>query len=675
MANFVMPEYTWFIVVGSMAAFAFGWGTGSNDVANAFGTSVGAKTLTLKQAVLIAICFEFTGALVLGRVSTATIAGGIAQISYFQREPEIYAYGMIIALAVGFVWQAGASFYELNVSATHSIIGAIMGFSLVYGGADAVNWATPDTSSFPPYKGVLPIILSWFVSPVLTGAAAAAIFLAVRTVVLRHADSYARTYWVLPLCVLITSFINIYFVFTKGAKKMIASSGNDWTDAKSAWIAAICAAGLCVLTIVVALPLLRYWATNKFARDEERARDLEIATRQVKSTPGSGSGSTSTSNSNPPNTTASNSTPPNTSTPKSSDSSSRFSQAMSVVKKAALHGMEVDIHKLVEEDPVVAAIHKNAEVFDYKSEYAFSYLQVFSACAVILAHGAGEVGYMAGPLATIWFAVKDGVLYAKVQAPIWCVLISALGLVIGLATYGYNVTRAMGTRMAKLSPSRGFAAELSTALVIMVASQYGLPTSSSQCITGGIVGLGMLEGKTGVNWWFFLKTFCSWVATLVVVGVVSAALFAQGVYVPSIPGNRAIATYETQLITTGQSIAKDLNATLFAYQHAADAGALTRLDPAHWASLNASLSAYTSAGKTLLTPAKVGTIHPPDAVAYLHRALALLQANSVLSLGQERVYGGAPACNSPALPASTTQSCPAPQLLTGLGAPYNGTAW
>ncbi len=66
---------------------------------------------------------------------------------------------------------------------------------------------------------------------------------------------------------------------------------------------------------------------------------------------------------------------------------------------------------------------------------------------------------------------QDGTLPRSVNAPIWCIMISALGLVTGLATYGYNVTRAMGTRMAKLSPTRGFAAELSTALVIMVASQ------------------------------------------------------------------------------------------------------------------------------------------------------------------------------------------------------------
>ncbi len=146
-----------------------GFGTGSNDVANAFGTSVGAKTLTLRQAVLvrvlnkdlwclimstndsfassmtqvgawiqlraqIAAIFEFVGAMVLGRV------------------PEVLAYGMVCAMTVSGIWQIVASYFELNVSSTHSIIGSIIGFALVYGGSDAITWDEPDPTSFPPVK-------------------------------------------------------------------------------------------------------------------------------------------------------------------------------------------------------------------------------------------------------------------------------------------------------------------------------------------------------------------------------------------------------------------------------------------------------------------------------------------------------------------------------------------
>lgn len=165
-----------------------------------------------------------------------------------------------------------------------------------------------------------------------------------------------------------------------------------------------------------------------------------------------------------------------------------------------MHGTSVDIHETVEEDEIVAKIHAHAEVFDPKAEYVFKYLQVFSAICVVFSHGAGEVGYMAGPLAAVWQAYTEGKVIKEVAAPIWAIFIAAFGLVVGLATYGYNVTRSMGVRLSKLSPTRGFCAELSTAFVIMICSQYGLPTSSSQCITGGIVGVGLLEGIVGVNW-------------------------------------------------------------------------------------------------------------------------------------------------------------------------------
>ena len=90
-----------------------------------------------------------------------------------------------------------------------------MGFSLVYGGPKAVNWASPDPGAFPPYKGVLPIILSLFISPVLTGAVSATLFFTLRTLVLRRSNAAMLSLFVLPLAVFITFFINIYFVFTK----------------------------------------------------------------------------------------------------------------------------------------------------------------------------------------------------------------------------------------------------------------------------------------------------------------------------------------------------------------------------------------------------------------------------------------------------------------------------
>jgi solute carrier family 20 (sodium-dependent phosphate transporter) len=640
-----MPEYLWLVVVGAFAAFAYGWATGANDVANAFGTSVGAKTLTLWQAVIIAAVFEFCGGVILGRVSTSTIANGIANTATFQEEPELYAYGMVCALIAGFIWQTWASIYEYNVSATHSIIGAIMGFALVYKGSDGVNWAQPNKDVFPPYRGVLPIVLSWFVSPVLTATASALMFFILRFLVLRRENSYGKAFWVLPPSVMLCTWICVYFVFTRGAKRQFEADGADWDNNKSAWVAAICAGGMGVLTVFPLIPFLKWKANKQFAENQKEAEEggKDDANLVVEA-------------------------PPVWAECHTMKDKIRF------VWKKASYGLFYDCHKVIDEDPIVSKIHENAEQFDPKAEFAFSYLQVFSACCVIFSHGAGEVGYMAGPLTTINYVYRYGTLPSRVVAPLWSIFISAIALVIGLATYGYKVTRAVGVRMAKLSPTRGFCAELSTAMVIMIAAQYGLPTSSSQCITGGIIGVGLLEGKAGINWSYFGKLFISWILTLFFVAGVSAGLFAQGVYAPSISTNKTLRVYEKTVIAVGHAIYSDFNSTLFNYQNS-----VTNTSRANWDLLRAMTNNYTASGSAVPTNltnqtwsnwrsqfnyqatlrsnrtrySRYGTVTPQDNLAYLYKALSLLQNNTIVTLGQVNVFPGARVCNNATYNATT----------------------
>ncbi|KAG6552741.1 hypothetical protein Mapa_005688 [Marchantia paleacea] len=622
----VLEEYLWLVVVGAIVAFGFGWGTGANDVANAFGTSVGSKTLTLRQAVIIASIFEFAGALLLGRVSTNTIASGIADINSFTRDPEVYAYGMVCALGVGTVWLILTSYWGLNVSSTHSIIGGIIGFALVWDGADAVIWAKKDTGSFPPYKGVVAIILSWFISPVLSGATAALIFFIVRTLVLRRPNAYALSFWTLPPFVLVTTFINMYFVFTKGAKKAL-SSNDDWSDSKAAWVSAIIAACVTLLCIFVALPLLKKMASRQF--DSEGKRIVREVPLQIVN---------------------------DESTPAALTNWQKFS-------KAATHGLDVDIHKVVKTDEKIGDMHEAAEKFEERVEYSFSYLQVFSAICVIFAHGAGEVGYMAGPLATIWDVYQKGQLSKSVKPPVWIVLIGASGLVIGLATYGYNVTQAMGVKLAKLTPTRGFAAELATAFVIMIASQYGLPTSSSQCITGAIIGVGLLEGAKGVNWTHFVKQFASWVATLFVIGFFVAAVFSQGVYSPSKIAGKEITMYEDRVTNLTTQVYKDFNTSLQSYKTASDNLVLANLPPTDWAKLNDTINTASTKAKNLVNPKKSQTTDADQILASLYKSLALLQNYTIFTLGQNSVFPGAEICIDPAASNATMVACKTPKLL------------
>ena len=346
----------------------------------------------------------------------------------------------------------------------------------------------------------------------------------------------------LPLIVTFCSWINIYFVFVKGAKKSIGT-GDNWSDNKAAWVAAVCAACLGLLSFACT-PLVRRRAEYQDAQQKQKLLDRQARIdEQDKEAASELFGIDGEK--------VEIETAEDVSVDRENEKKFLGIAASDITVNKMLSGVKRffnnngldlggDVKKdekgrIIEEKawiedlaPEAAALEARAEVFDNKTERVFGVLQIFSAICVMFAHGAGEVGFMAGPLTTIYVVNQTGKLPKTVEAPIWILVISAFSLVAGLATYGKTMTKAVGTEMCKITPSRGFAAELSTAVVIMVASQYGLPTSSSQCITGGIVGIGLAEGMSGVNWKFFFQTFSSWIMTMFVMGVGVGLLFTQG---------------------------------------------------------------------------------------------------------------------------------------------------
>ena len=154
-----------FVIIAAVVGFFMAWGIGANDVANAMGTSVGSKALTIKQAIIIAMIFEFAGAYLAGGEVTSTIRKGIIDASYFIDSPELLVYGMISALFAAATWLLIASALGWPVSTTHSIVGAIVGFAAVGVSADAVEWGK-----------VIGIVGSWIITPLISGVIAFIIF-------------------------------------------------------------------------------------------------------------------------------------------------------------------------------------------------------------------------------------------------------------------------------------------------------------------------------------------------------------------------------------------------------------------------------------------------------------------------------------------------------------------
>jgi PiT family inorganic phosphate transporter len=147
-------------------------------------------------------------------------------------------------------------------------------------------------------------------------------------------------------------------------------------------------------------------------------------------------------------------------------------------------------------------------------EKVFAILMIFTACAMAFAHGSNDVANAVGPLAAVVSTIKSGAITAKSMMPSWILLLGGLGIVAGLATYGYKVMATIGRKITELTPSRGFAAELGAAATVVLASGTGLPISTTHTLVGAVLGVGLARGIGALNLGVIGTIFMSWVITL-----------------------------------------------------------------------------------------------------------------------------------------------------------------
>jgi PiT family inorganic phosphate transporter len=215
--------------------FFMAWGVGANDVANAMGTSVGAKAITIKQAILIAMVFEFAGAYLAGGEVTSTIRKGIIDPELLSDEPELLVYGMMSALLAAGIWLFIATTYGWPVSTTHSIVGAIVGFASVGISVDAVNWMKVGN-----------IAASWVVSPVLAGTVAFFLYMSVRRFVFDTTDPFASAKRVIPFYIFLVGFVISMVTMVKGLKHL----GLDLTFQQAILYSMVFASLVCLIGVV-----------------------------------------------------------------------------------------------------------------------------------------------------------------------------------------------------------------------------------------------------------------------------------------------------------------------------------------------------------------------------------------------------------------------------------------
>lgn len=197
------------LIMACAFGFFMAWGVGANDVANAMGTSVGSRALTIKQAILIAMVFEFAGAYLAGGEVTATIRKGILDPAFITDSPELLVYGMMAALLAAGTWLFVASMMGWPVSTTHSIVGALVGFAAVGIGVDAVNWGKVGT-----------IVASWVVSPVMAGTISFGLFMSVQKLILNTSEPFRNAKKYVPIYMFAVGFMIAMVTLLKGLKHL-----------------------------------------------------------------------------------------------------------------------------------------------------------------------------------------------------------------------------------------------------------------------------------------------------------------------------------------------------------------------------------------------------------------------------------------------------------------------
>lgn len=199
------------------------------------------------------------------------------------------------------------------------------------------------------------------------------------------------------------------------------------------------------------------------------------------------------------------------------------------VNRVLLRGLEKDVVAMQKRNNILnwdlEDMHARSVHYDNRAEYMYSALQILTAATASFVHGANDVSNAVAPITTAYEVWLTGEIPDFIDIPIWILIVGGSCIVVGLLTYGYHVMRTLGNRLTLISPSRGFCMELASAITVLMATRLSLPVSTTQCITGATVGVGLANGDWRcINPRLVAWIYMGWVITLPVTGVISGCL-------------------------------------------------------------------------------------------------------------------------------------------------------
>ncbi|MCL9685418.1 inorganic phosphate transporter [Legionella maioricensis] len=392
-----------YFAIAIILCFLMTWGVGANDLANVMSTTMGSKAVTVKQAMLIAIIFEFAGAFLGGSGVTETMRDGIINTSQLSDQPLILIEGMLCVLFACTIWMNLASYLGVPVSITNALVGSMVGFGSLVLGSDAIHW-----------NQVGHIAIGWVTSPIISGITAYALFISIQQTIFVKSNPLAKAKLYIPIYLFLIGSILSFITVFKGL--------------------------------------------NHFDIHLNFKQDLAVTL------------------------------------------------ATSII--ITIIGMI--FIKRIPEHPKIRRRERFIQVEKY-----FAVLMAMTACAMAFAHGSNDVALAVGPLTIVHSLVMHShQAFDANNYPAWIILFGVVGVITGLLMYGRKVIETVGSAITALTPSRAFAATLSAATTVVVATSTGIPVSATQTLVGAVLGVGLARGIGALNLIVIRNIFMSWVLTL-----------------------------------------------------------------------------------------------------------------------------------------------------------------
>ncbi|OSI11109.1 inorganic phosphate transporter [Neisseria zoodegmatis] len=486
--GYTNQNHTMLFLLATFFGVFMAFNIGGNDVANSFGTSVGAGTLTIPQALIIAAIFEVSGAVIAGGQVTDTIRKGIIDLNQMNLEPMQFVYIMMSALLAAALWLLFATKKGLPVSTTHAIIGGIVGSALCLG---VVSSGGASSFALVQWDNIAEIAISWVLSPVLGGLVSYVLFSQIKKHVLDYNTEAEE---------------NLKSI--KQEKKAYKTQHRLYFEGLDEAAKIECATAM--------------------ARDAQIYGESDLDPNELESSYYKGLYEIDNRKNSIDAYKALHSW-----VPIIASLGGMMIAAMLIFK--GLKNLELgmsNVGSFLTIFMIGAAIWMATFIYAKtlkrkdlaKSTFLiFSWMQVFTAAGFAFSHGANDIANAIGPFAAIMDVLRTGDVGAQAPVPPVAMLTFGIALIVGLWFIGKEVIQTVGTSLAEMHPSSGFAAELAAASVVMLASLMGLPVSSTHILVGAVLGIGLVNRNA--NWALMKPIGLAWVITLPAAAVLSVVCF------------------------------------------------------------------------------------------------------------------------------------------------------